>query len=1143
MYSPPKFKFKPKIETILEEDETGDETPHLGNTTSTRVEDDAAGLEANVTEAIGDDALAASVASSSLGETISESSTEEQQGTVQVPGKLVNFMSKAPELLKVEILLNGTPVVAVLDTGAARSLISRSVAESINLVIEENTDYFRVLGKETFKTLGSCSASLSIAGIKMEQTQFTIYPDNIGTGISLLLGIDFLKTNGIELCIGKRLVVKHYVSGGSAEIYLEDSGVARCVMLCDIPCLAARDTRIDEGRAGEIPVSCDIPVCDSKMLLYSDKNIDGRLSDKIHGLSGIYDVEKKFVLVISRESSTKVQKGQSLGTITSVLELPNDVDELPAISDIDFKSQIILDELTIEQQTCVFSMLNEYMCVFSMGDHDIGHASVTQHKIKLTDNTPIYQRPRRFPKPIAEEIERQCQELNSLDIIEPSISPWSSPVVPVRKKDGSIRMCIDYRKLNKVTVADKFPVPNLSDSIFGLQGTNFFTRLDLVRGYYQLPIDDESKPYTAFTTNRNHWQFKRLSFGLRNAPSAFQREIQAVLSSFPSNKVIAYIDDILIMSNTFHEHVSLVSKVLQTLLTYNIKIKPSKCDWFKSHVEYLGHVVSRSGIRKTRKYVQSVVDFPQPKTVSDLRQFLGFINFQRKFLPRCSEIQKPLSCLTGGKRSKVLDWTPEMLSAFNELKTEMQLDIELAYPDYDDGSNKLELWVDASSFGAGAYLAQEQQGSHRIIGFASMTFTETQLNYSTLERELTALRWGVKTFRHFLYGVEFILYTDHQPLVHLHNMRIVCSRLARTLEELSDYIFEIRYVPGHLNSAADALSRLGSPLPPDSHYEFIPILPPGLVLNGLPAFGGGDSLFVSIHRSLCHVNGDRTLPTSDLELRVQLVDELLTNADKYNMKLDRNSRKELRVMRCPGQLPSLDVLLAASKIYHVKFFVYFWSTEPVIYQFDNYSKIIHLQCISGIHFNPLIEVVNYILPDLNQCSVNSVYCAVPFESLPELRALEPDIDDASSDSDCSLLNIEECVFCGHGVSSLPQISVSFGNNRLCALLDTGAEISLVSVSALGTIALFSTLSILEESLCDIVGFSGERTSISQTVELSFAIGPYVMPKAHRFAVVADDVLPHCFLLGLDFLMTHQIDIDLKFNSCKQDSQHNCYTFS
>lgn len=166
-------------------------------------------------------------------------------------------------------------------------------------------------------------------------------------------------------------------------------------------------------------------------------------------------------------------------------------------------------------------MMQQFKSVFSSGESDIGHASVTNHKIRLTDQTPIYQRPRRFPRPINDEIERQCQELNALDIIEPSMSPWSSPIVPVRKKDGSVRMCIDYRKLNKVTIADKFPVPNLSDSLFGLRGTHFFSRLDLIRGYYQLPIDDDSKQYTAFSTHKNHWQFKRLSFGLRNAPSAF----------------------------------------------------------------------------------------------------------------------------------------------------------------------------------------------------------------------------------------------------------------------------------------------------------------------------------------------------------------------------------------------------------------------------------------------------------------------------------------------------------------------------------------------------------------------------------------------------------------------------------------------
>jgi hypothetical protein len=299
------------------------------------------------------------------------------------------------------------------------------------------------------------------------------------------------------------------------------------------------------------------------------------------------------------------------------------------IISIDYlKLKFSLHELDDTQQDIVYAMLGNFKPVFSAGDTDIGLANVTQHKIKLMNDIPIFQRPRRFPQPVADEIERQCQELNSLDIIEPSSSPWSSPVLPVRKKDGSIRMCIDYRQLNKVTIPDKFPVPNLTDSVFGLHGTKFFTRLDLVRGYYQIPIDERSRAYTAFSTPRNHWQFKRLSFGLRNALSAFQREIQAVLSTFPSNKVVAYIDDILIMSATFSEHIDLVSKVLNTLQLYNIKIKPSKCEWFCSQVEYLGHLVSQSGLKKTPDYVKEVTNYPKPKTVGELREFLGFINFQ-----------------------------------------------------------------------------------------------------------------------------------------------------------------------------------------------------------------------------------------------------------------------------------------------------------------------------------------------------------------------------------------------------------------------------------------------------------------------------------------------------------------------------------
>lgn len=360
----------------------------------------------------------------------------------------------------------------------------------------------------------------------------------------------------------------------------------------------------------------------------------------MQGIGGILNSSYKHVLLIANDGDVNLKKDAQIGSISSLVQLPDRSESGAASWSLEqLKEHVSLDELEPSDKEQVYSVLMKYSSVLSTSDGDVGHASVTKHKIKLYDDTPIFQRPRRFPTPIADEIERQCHELNSLDIIEPSISPWSSPVVPVRKKDGSIRLCIDYRQLNKVTIPDKFPVPNLSDSLFGLHGTKFFTRLDLVRGYYQIPIDEQSRELTAFSTPRNHWQFKRLSFGLKNAPSAFQREIQAVLSSFPSNKVIAYIDDILIMSSTFQEHLLLVGKVLITLQNFNIKIKPSKCEWFKSQVEYLGYLVSQNGIKKTPTFVQKLLDYPQPQTVRELREFLGLINFQRKFIPNCSEIK------------------------------------------------------------------------------------------------------------------------------------------------------------------------------------------------------------------------------------------------------------------------------------------------------------------------------------------------------------------------------------------------------------------------------------------------------------------------------------------------------------------------
>ena len=358
--------------------------------------------------------------------------------------------------------------------------------------------------------------------------------------------------------------------------------------------------------------------------------------------------------------------------------------------------------------------------------------------------------------------------------------------------------------------------------------------------------------------------------------------------------------------------------------------------------------------------------------------------------------------------------------------------------------------------------------------------------------------------------------------------------MARTVEELSDYIFEIHYVPGHLNSAADALSRLSSQLPPYNDVNVEPCMPTGLVLDGLPTPGDGDSLFISLHRSLTGLSICRSVPGNEHELRVLLVDDLLTHSSKYNIHLNRDSRKNLRLMRCPGQLPSLDVLLSVSRLFLVKVFVYFWSTDPVIYQVEDYPQVIHLQCVSGIHFNPLIEVRNYLPPNVQQCTINSV-----LTNENHVLALNVNPNDDINDKhpvEDELLVVNNCKMCSHSVSRLPMIMITVNDYDVCCVLDTGSEISLVSMSALEKLGIDYQEKIVNEHVCDVIGFSGVKTAIKQTIELSLTIGPYVMPDCYQFAIVEDDVLPHCFLFGLDFLSEHEIDIDLGGGYCRRNTE-------
>ena len=1037
-----------------------------------------------------------------------------------IPGKLVCFSNTFQNLMRAKFSVNGVNSIATLDTGASHSIISEDLLQLLNLELIPSTESLRVVGDNNISIVGKCSAFISTGDIDLGIIHLLVIKNKSEFQNLLLIGIDFMTNNRLEICPANRKLIQHYTDGGFIEFYLDQGGDVTTKFCQKLPCFSNEDVKIKKGEACKLTVNwCNIALKDNELLMYSD---DDRGSSKGHlmSMSGIYDTGTNHVICYASEGDVMNKKGQQVGYVSSMVELPNqseeeDVDQSWNLARI--RREIGLPLLSSEQQEQVHNLVFNFCNVLQSDNQSIQPANVTEHHITLYDHTPIYQRPRRFPAPITNEIERQCNELCISDIIEPSISPYSSPIVPVRKKDGSIRLCIDYRKLNAVTIPDKFPVPNLIDSLFSLHGTQFFTSLDLHKGYYQIPLDIDSRPCTAFSTPKNHWQFKRLPFGLRNAPSAFQREIQAVLSAFPSNKVIVYIDDILIMGNSFQEHFDLVSKVLTTLQNYHIKINPTKCRWFSAEVEYLGHNISRSGVTKTEKFIERIKNYPRSTNVGELREFLGLINFQRKYIPNCSEIQKPLSELTGGRRRKMLTWTPEMTTAFNKLIELVQVELELAYPDYGEGASKLELWVDASATGAGACLAQEQGDSHRVIGYASMAFSSAQLNYSTLDRELAALRWGIRTFRAFIYGVEFILYTDHQPLVYLHNMKLVCNRLARTVVELADYVFVIKYVPGRFNCAADALSRLKQKVLPAGLGGEKAELPDGLIMAGDPAPGRGDSVFISLFRLLSKFSSKFILK-DHLQLRIQLIDELIKNSSKYKFQLDKHSRRELNLMKHSGQLPYLEVLLAASRLYNIKIFVYFWSSQPVIYQFNSFcNNNIYLQCISGVHFNPLLPLQGYSEPKVMYSDIVTI-CS---ESLP---ASKPNYC-YEIEEDENLPNVFKQLFyvensqCDHQPSNQPSVNIDVFDATYCAILDTGAEISLISQKVIDNI-LQRGIKVGVTSIDNnysIVGLTGATVAIRQVASLSFKIGSFQMGEEHRFAIIPDHVMPFCLLLGLDFI--------------------------
>lgn len=432
---------------------------------------------------------------------------------------------------------------------------------------------------------------------------------------------------------------------------------------------------------------------------------------------------------------------------------------------------------------------------------------MVKHHIE-TFGPPIRQPPRRLPASLKGEVDKEIQGMLQTGVVRPSTSPWSSPVVLVKKRDGAWRFCIDFRKVNAATHRDAYPLPRIDETLDSLANAVLFTTLDLASGYWQVELDESSKEKTAFSTSAGHYEFNVMPFGLTNAPATFQRLMECVLAGLSPAQCLIYLDDIIVYGTSFEDHLEHLENVLTKLGEAGLKLKPTKCHFAQQQVQYLGYLISEDGVAVDPSKVEAVTSYPQPTDVKELRGFLGLANYYRRFVQGFASIAKPLYQLTS-KNAKGFDWTPQCQQAFDQLKQLLVSPPILAYPRFEI---PFVVHTDASDHAIGGVLSQIQDGKERVIAYFSRQLGKAQRNYSTIEREALAVVSAIQEFYPYLYGFHFDLYTDHNPLVSLKTVKDYGGRVSRWLLLLQQFQFTVKYKPGGSNGNADGLSRRPPPV-------------------------------------------------------------------------------------------------------------------------------------------------------------------------------------------------------------------------------------------------------------------------------------------------------------------------------------------
>lgn len=672
----------------------------------------------------------------------------------------------------------------LVDTGASISVIKYKHVREQNIPIHKENILVNGIGGE-IRSIGYAYLDLFL-GNQILQHKFYVFK-YLPCKADGILGQDFLSKYKSVLNYGNRTLL---LWNNNVNIHLplimDNTSITIPSRSESLHFIDTRETEECIINATELQKGIFIASC-------LVKPIDGKIPIRILNTTDSDLVLKEIYPTLHKASDYEV---------CDFKQLPNNAHRVKTLF-----SLLNLNYLNTEERDTIESICAKYSDIFYLPGDTLNTTNIYEHKITLKPNIdPIYRKPYRLPHAQKNELKKQVNELLRQGIIEPCTSEWSSPVLLVPKKLDSSgekkwRLVIDYRKLNNCIRDDKFPLPNITEILDSLSGCVYFTHLDLNQGFFNVKLENNSRKYTAFCAGEQY-QMTRMPMGLKTSPSSFSRMMTMAMAGLSYEKCLVYLDDLIIMGRNLIDHNKNLLLVFERLRNANLKLNPIKCNFLRKEILYLGHVVSKDGVLPDPEKIKTIQNYPVPNNADEVKRFLAFAGYYRKFIDKFAEKAYYLNLLC--KKNATFIWDSKCQESFEILKNSMISPPVLQYPNFSN-QNEFILQTDASGYALGAVLCNIDK---RPIAYASRNLNKAEKNYPTIEKELLAVVWAIKYFRPYLYGRKFKILTDHKPLVYLFNLKDPSSRLFKFRLLLEEYDYVVEYVKGKDNVAADALSRI-----------------------------------------------------------------------------------------------------------------------------------------------------------------------------------------------------------------------------------------------------------------------------------------------------------------------------------------------